>query len=122
MVRGLKAKADQYGVDLKFIFTVWSPPSSMKVKVENNTRLIGTPHPFGTKQGGALDPTKYGAFADWLNDGIQLYRNEGIEPYAISPQNEPFFVQSFNSCWYKQEWYPEMLVGAIPMVKSAIRT
>jgi O-glycosyl hydrolase len=119
VVRGLKAKADQYGVDLKFIFTVWSPPSSMKVKVENNTRLIGTPHPFGAKQGGALDPTKYAAFADWLNDGIQLYRNEGIEPYAISPQNEPFFVQSFNSCWYKQEWYPEMLVGAIPMVKSA---
>ena len=36
VVRGLKAKADQYGVDLKFIFTVWSPPSSMKVAVQNN--------------------------------------------------------------------------------------
>ena len=58
VVRGLKAKADQYGVDLKFIFTVWSPPSSMKVAVQNNVRQIGTPHPFGTKQGGALDPTQ----------------------------------------------------------------
>ena len=119
VVRGLKAKADQYGVDLKFIFTVWSPPSSMKVKVENNTRLIGTPHPFGTKQGGALDPTKYTEFADWLEDGIRLYQSEGIDLYAFSPQNEPFFVQSFNSCWYKQEWYPEMLIGAIPRVKAA---
>ena len=118
VVRGLKAKADQYGVDLKFIFTVWSPPSSMKVAVQNNVRQIGTPHPFGTKQGGALDPTKYTAFADWLGAGINLYRGEGVEPYAISPQNEPFFVQSFNSCWYKQEWYPEMLIGAISRVKA----
>jgi glucuronoarabinoxylan endo-1,4-beta-xylanase len=118
VVRGLKAKADQYGVNLKFIFTVWSPPSSMKVKVENNTRLIGTPHPFGTKQGGALDPTKYGAYANYLADGIRLYQNEGINLYALSPQNEPFFVQAFNSCWYKQEWYPEMLINVIPSVKA----
>jgi glucuronoarabinoxylan endo-1,4-beta-xylanase len=119
VVRGLKAKADQYGVKLKFIFTVWSPPSSMKVKVENNTRLIGTPHPGGTKQGGALDPTRYADFASWLEDGIRLYQNEGIDLYAFSPQNEPFFVQGFNSCWYKQEWYPEMLVNTIPRVKGA---
>jgi O-glycosyl hydrolase len=106
-------------VNLKFIFTVWSPPSSMKVAVRDNVRQIGTPHPFGTKQGGALDPTKYAQFANWLGAGIELYRAEGIEPYAISPQNEPFFVQSFNSCWYKQEWYPEMLVGAISRVKAS---
>lgn len=119
IVSALKAKADQYDVDLKFVFTVWSPPSSMKVAVSNNTRQIGTPHPYGTKQGGALDPTKYTQFANWLNDGIELYQDLGINVYAISPQNEPFFVQSYNSCWYKQEWYPEMLVNAIPMVKSA---
>lgn len=119
VVQGLKAKADQYGVDLKFVFTVWSPPSSMKVLVQNNTRIIGTPHPFGTKQGGALDPTKYGQFANWLIDGIELYEDIGIDVYAISPQNEPFFVQPFNSCWYKQEWYPEMLINTIPTVKTA---
>lgn len=119
VVQGLKTKADQYGVDLKFVFTVWSPPSSMKVAVSNNTRQIGTPHPYGTKQGGALDPTKYAQFSNWLIDGVELYEDQGIDLYAISPQNEPFFVQSFNSCWYKQEWYPEMLVNAIPAVKSA---
>jgi hypothetical protein len=56
VVQGHNRKADQYGVNLKFLVTVWSPPASMKVQVDNNTRLIGTPHPFGTKQGGALDP------------------------------------------------------------------
>ena len=118
VVQGLKRKADQYGVNLKFIFTVWSPPSSMKVRVTNNTREIGVPHPFGTKQGGALDPTQYGEFAAWLGTGIENYRAEGIEPYAVSPQNEPFFVQGFNSCWYKQEWYPEMLIGAMSILKA----
>jgi glucuronoarabinoxylan endo-1,4-beta-xylanase len=118
VVQGLKRKADQYGVNLKFIFTVWSPPASMKVRVTNNTREIGIPHPGGTKQGGALDPTKYGEFAAWMGQGIENYRAEGIEPYAVSPQNEPFFVQSFNSCWYKQEWYPEMLIGAMSILKA----
>jgi len=118
VVQGLKRKADQYGVNLKFIFTVWSPPASMKVRVTNNTREIGVPHPFGTKQGGALDPTKYGEFAAWMGSGIENYRAEGIEPYAVSPQNEPFFVQGFNSCWYKQEWYPEMLIGAMSILKA----
>jgi glucuronoarabinoxylan endo-1,4-beta-xylanase len=118
VVQGLKRKADQYGVNLKFIFTVWSPPASMKVRVTDNVREIGVPHPFGTKSGGALDPTKYGEFAAWMGSGIENYRALGIEPYAVSPQNEPFFVHSFNSCWYKQEWYPEMLVGAMSILKA----
>jgi glucuronoarabinoxylan endo-1,4-beta-xylanase len=118
VVEGLKRKADQYGVNLKFIFTVWSPPASMKVRVTNNTRDIGVPHPFGTKQGGALDPTKYGEFVAWMGQGIDNYRAVGIDPYAVSPQNEPFFVQGFNSCWYKQEWYPEMLSGAMSLLKA----
>jgi glucuronoarabinoxylan endo-1,4-beta-xylanase len=118
VVQGLKRKADQYGVNLKFIFTVWSPPASMKVQVDDNTRLIGTPHPFGTKQGGALDPTRYADYAAWMGTGIDQYRAEGIEPYAVSPQNEPFFVQGFNSCWYKQEWYPEMLIGSMSILKA----
>jgi len=62
--------------------------------------------------------TKYGEFAAWMAQGIENYRAEGIEPYAVSPQNEPFFVQSFNSCWYKQEWYPEMLIGAMSILKA----
>jgi hypothetical protein len=40
------------------------------------------PHRFGTKQGGALDPTRYAEFAQWMGTGIGNYRALGIEPYA----------------------------------------
>jgi len=120
VVRGLRDKAAQYDVDLKFVFTVWSPPSAMKCAIDEDlNRLPGTPHPDGTKWGGALDPTKYSNFSNWLKDGIQLYKNEGIDIYAISPQNEPYFYQPFNSCFYAQAWYPEMINAVIPAVKSA---
>ena len=116
----IKNKALQYGVPLKYIFTVWSPPSSMKCKIDpSENRLSGVPHNFGTKQGGALDPNKYTEFANWLKAGIQQYANEGINIYAFSPQNEPLFSQPFNSCFYKQSWYVEMLNGAMPAVKLA---
>ena len=118
VVEGLKRKADQYGVALKFIFTVWTPPASLKVRVTDNMREIGVAHPFGTKQGGALDPTRYPEFAQWMATGIENYQASGIEPFAVSPQNEPFFVQEYNSCWYKQDWYPQMLIGAMSILKA----
>lgn len=120
VVLGIKNKALQYGVPLKYIFTVWSPPSALKCKIDNaENRLSGTPHPGGTKQGGALDPAKYTEFASWLKAGIKQYADEGINIFAISPQNEPFFEQFFNSCFYKQSWYVEMMNGAMPAVKLA---
>lgn len=120
VVRGLKAKADQYGVNLKFIFTVWSPPADMKCVVDDNVnRISGQIPSTGCKGGHALDPAKYSQFAQWLKNGIQLYKNEGIDLYAFSPQNEPFFWEPYNSCFYKQEWYPEMLNAVIPVVKAA---
>ncbi|HQK38068.1 MAG TPA: Ig-like domain-containing protein, partial [Bacteroidales bacterium] len=120
VVRGLKAKADQYGVNLKFIFTVWSPPADMKCVVDANVnRISGQIPSTGCKGGHALDPAKYSQFAQWLKNGIQLYKNEGIDLYAFSPQNEPFFWEPYNSCFYKQEWYPEMLNAVIPVVKAA---
>ena len=124
VVEGIAAAAANAGVDLKMIFTVWSPPASMKIAYtdpENWTdreRLPEEPHPGGTKEGGTLDPAKYEEFGNWLADGIQIYEDLGIELYAISPQNEPFFEQFFNSCFYKPEWYAEMLENAIPVVKE----
>lgn len=120
VVLGIKNKALQYGVPMKYIFTVWSPPSAMKCKIDTaENRLSGIPHDGGTKQGGALDPNKYTEFANWLKAGIQQYADEGINIYAISAQNEPLFTQPFNSCYYKQSWYVEMMNGSIPAVKQA---
>ncbi len=120
VVISINNKALEYNVPLKHIFTVWSPPSSMKCAINSDiVRQPAQPHTSGAKWGGALDPTKYPQFADWLKTGIQNYANEGINVYAISPQNEPYFVQPFNSCFYQPSWYVEMINGVIPALKQA---
>src|SRR5690606_20889799 len=78
------AKANH--VPLKFIFTVWSPPADLKCALdENNQPLSGVPHTRGTKKGGTLDPAKYASFGNWLAEGVDLYKELGIDVYAISP-------------------------------------
>jgi O-glycosyl hydrolase len=122
VVEGLKAIADAHGVDLKFVFTVWSPPEDLKWQSsftwpgdENATRSDGS---VSTKNGGTLNPDKYNEFADWLKEGIQLYEDAGIQLYAFSPQNEPMFTQTFNSCTYTFQWYNDMLKAVVPLIKA----
>ncbi|HEX8378444.1 MAG TPA: hypothetical protein VF602_11560 [Pedobacter sp.] len=136
VVEGLLRIANQNKVPLKFIFTVWSPPASMKVQIvpkgqpNEGDPISGLPNTGGTKGAdnegittddhiaGTLDPAKYALFGNWLADGIQLYKNLGIDVYAISPQNEPLFRQPFNSSYYKPSRYAEMLKNAMPVVKA----
>jgi O-glycosyl hydrolase len=123
VVEGLVKIAAQHKVPLKFVFTVWSPPASMKVAMDaNGEPLSGTPNSGGTKgtgnAAGTLDPAQYVAFGNYLADGIQLYKDAGATIYAISPQNEPLFKQSFNSNYYKPSRYSEMLKNVIPVVKA----
>lgn len=119
VVEGLARVARSNNVPLKFIFTVWSPPEALKCALgTGDVRQPGVPNPGGTKNGGTLDPGQYTAFGNWLADGIELYRQSGVDVYAISPQNEPLFKQSFNSCFYKPEWYAQMLAEAVPVVKG----
>lgn len=120
VVKGLAETAKHSNVPLKFIFTVWSPPADLKCALsEDNQPLSGNVHTPGTKKGGTLDPAKYTAFGNWLVDGIQLYKDAGVDVYAFSPQNEPLFKQDFNSCYYNPvKWYGEMLKNSMPVVKA----
>jgi O-glycosyl hydrolase len=119
VVEGLARVARSRNVPLKFIFTVWSPPEALKCSVSSDdVRQPGIPHAGGTKNGGTLDPGQYTNFGNWLADGIELYRQSSAEVYAISPQNEPLFKQTFNSCFYKPEWYAQMLTQIVPVVKA----
>lgn len=118
VVAGLKAKAEELNVPLKIMLSVWSPPASMKCAIDEDYNILDTPHPTGTKYGGALCPDKYEAFAEWLIEGIHLYEEIGVDVYAISPQNEPLFEQYYNSCVYPLEAFPEMLKTVIPIVKN----
>ncbi|HTE33063.1 MAG TPA: hypothetical protein VK666_21920 [Chryseolinea sp.] len=122
VVDALKAKAEKYGVNLKFIFTVWSPPADLKWQSnftwpgdQNATRGEG---PVSTKNGGTLNPNKYTEYADWLKAGIQLYKDAGVDLYAISLQNELMFTQSFNSCTYTFKWYNDLVKDVVPKIKS----
>ncbi len=125
VVEGMKRIADANRVPLKFILTVWSPPSSMKCAVDS-VQSGSTPcavHSDGLKNGGTLDPAKYGAYAQWLAKGIDNYAAVGVDLYAISPQNEPMFVEPYNSCVYdidpaKLNSYARMATAVSPALKQ----
>ncbi len=123
VVQGLKAKADKYKVKLKFIATVWSPPADLKWVCNfswagdvNATRNEGT---VSTKNGGTLNPNKYNEYADWLKSHLQMYKDAGVDLYALSLQNELMFKQTFNSCTYTIPWYNDLLVNVVPKVKAS---
>jgi glucuronoarabinoxylan endo-1,4-beta-xylanase len=122
VVQGLKTKADQYGVNLKFIISVWSPPADMKwlsgfswAGDPNATRNAGT---VSTKNGGTLNPEKYNEYADWMKSCIQAYKDLGIDLYALSLQNEPLFTEPYNSCTYTTSWYCDLLNNVVPSIKT----
>ena len=121
VVQGLKAKADQYGVDLKFVVSIWSPPADMKWLCSfswagdvSATRYAGS---VTTKNGGTLNPGMYSEYANWLKSCIQSYKDIGIDLYALSLQNEPLFVEPYNSCTYTTAWYCELLNKVVPLIK-----
>ncbi len=120
VVKGLVKKARDKGIDLKIILTVWSPPESMKcaISADGKSVINGQPSAQGTKGGGALCTNKYANFAQWLIDGIKMYKDIGVDVYAISPQNEPLGAVPYNSCVYTQAWYVEMLKIVGPRLKA----
>ena len=122
VVQGLKSKADKYNVNLKFIATVWSPPADLKwlcnftwAGDENATRNAGN---VSSKNGGTLNPNKYTDYTDWLKSNIQLYKDAGVDLFALSLQNEPLFSQTFNSCTYTSAWYNDMVNAVAPKIKT----
>jgi O-glycosyl hydrolase len=71
------------------VASCWSPPASMK---DNGS----------TTNGGHLLASKYDAFGTYTVQQLTAFRNaHGGELYAISPQNEPAFVEFYNSCVYE---------------------
>lgn len=125
VVKGLKRIADANRVPLKFVYTVWSAPSNMKCTVASvqSGQATCSKHPDGLKNGGTLDPAKYEAYAQWLVQGIKNYADAGVTIHAVSPQNEPMFVEPYNSCVYdvdptERNSYSRMLNAVAPVIKA----
>lgn len=122
-VLGLFNKAKDSGVDLKVILTVWSPPGEFKTNVSNyswagDTKATRSGEKNSTKNGGTLNPDKYTDYANWIISGLDMYKEIGINVYAISLQNEPAFVEPYNSCIYTTKWYTDLLKNCVPIIKQ----
>ena len=74
--------------DVKFMFSTWSPPGTMKSN--------------GKPSGGSLKSGSEDEYADYLIDFTKTYQEKfGIDIYAISPSNEP---NSSGTGWNGCSW------------------
>lgn len=118
VMEALRDRAAASGVPLKTILSVWSAPSSMKCASDRDAIHEGKPNPGGTKDGGAVCPSRRQRFAEWLIDGLTLYSLSGVKVYALSFQNEPLFRQSYNSGRYPQAAYADTLAAIGPVIHA----
>ncbi|MDB2456647.1 hypothetical protein N9W60_02080 [Flavobacteriaceae bacterium] len=65
------------GADFKIIASPWSPPSWMK---SGETALMTN---------GSIRPEYYGVWAKYLSKYVTAYKEQGIDLWGITPQNEP---------------------------------
>jgi len=70
----------------------WNPPASMCEKFTRN----------GKPNQNRLKYSSYGAYADYLNEFVSYMKNNGVNLYAISVQNEPDYADTW-TWWTPQE-------------------
>ncbi len=81
VVQSLKRLADLNQIRLKFIYTVWSPPATMKCDYGAATNwfpIEGT-SPQSTKGGHTLCKNSWDDFAAWLVAGVKNYADVGVD-------------------------------------------
>lgn len=120
-VKALNDRAVELGIDLRVILTVWSPPGEWKYNQHTRAHVASQsppppPEGMSMQQWNRLMPEHYIDFAYWLVSALEMYREIGVEVYAISPQNEPYFNQSFNSSFYNAAEFVEMLNIVAPII------
>lgn len=78
------------GGEIKILASPWSPPAWMKTNKEMNN-------------GGKLQPEYREVWAKYYTKFIKAFREEGINIWGITVQNEPAAVQVWDSCIYSAE-------------------
>ncbi|MCC8155089.1 MAG: hypothetical protein LIP01_13400 [Tannerellaceae bacterium] len=89
-----KQAKEKYKVE-KLLFSAWSAPAYMK----SNKNASG----------GHLRKDYYQAYADYLAAFYKAYQAAGMEPYAISPSNEPGYAAPWNSSVWSADKMGEFL-------------
>lgn len=83
-----KEAKEKYHVD-KLFYSAWTAPAYMKSN--------------GKVSDGELKPEYYQAYADYLVAFYKAYTSIGLEPYALSPSNEPGYAAPWNSSIWSAE-------------------
>ncbi|WLR51414.1 glycoside hydrolase family 30 protein [Bacillus tianshenii] len=78
------------GSRIPLLASPWSPPAWMKTNQEMNN-------------GGKLLPEYMNTWALYYTKFIEAYRNEGMDIWGITVQNEPAATQVWDSCIYTAE-------------------
>lgn len=86
MIKAAQEKSD----DLFLFSSPWSPPAFMK----DSGNMI---------QGGKLKKEMYSVWADYFVKFIKEYKKNGVKIDAVTVQNEPMAVQTWESCVYTIE-------------------
>lgn len=84
MIKDAMSAAAAAGEEIIFIASPWSPPAFMK---DNGTRVQGH-----------LLPRYRALYAEYIADFIEEYKKEGVEIFAVTPQNEPLAPSEWDSC------------------------
>lgn len=82
-------RCQKYG-DITFLMAPWSPPAWMKDNKEMN-------------HGGRVLPQYKKLWSEYYAKFMQAYKEEGIDISYTSVQNEPYAVQTWDSCIYTAE-------------------
>lgn len=84
---------------IKIMASPWTCPKWMKV---NN---LSDKEPYDSWTGGHLNPDFYQDYATYFVKWIQAFKNEGIDIYSVTPQNEP--LNTGNSASLYMGWEEE---------------
>ncbi len=114
----LKQVADVSGEPFRVAPSVFSPPGYMKF---NGQCPGGQESTYPSYTQNSLMPSSYAAYGTFCATYVSWVRDSlGLEVYAFSFQNEPFFNEPYASCSYADgSHYAEMLKVAGPIVRQA---
>ncbi len=101
-------QAMQYNPELKVWGSPWTPPVWMKINKHyacaGDSRYNDLPQDKPGVSRFIMEPEYLKTYADYFVKYVQAYQNEGINIYAIHPQNEISACQVFPSClWNAKE-------------------
>jgi glucuronoarabinoxylan endo-1,4-beta-xylanase len=98
-----------YG-DVKFFATSLSPPAWMKDMTRDSLKDLACYDLPVQLCGGHLATKYYQAFAGLISAFCKIMKTQtGVDIFAVSLQNEPYFIEPYNSCVYTPQEYANTL-------------